>query len=349
MKPRLSILIPCYKVENFIRQCLDTIFAIGLPSDEYEVLCFDDQSPDGTLSILNEYTQCHPNLKVVCSDTNVGPGGGRNRLVALAKGEYIWFVDGDDLIIPDLVADLIKKANAQKLDVLVFNYSEWNEDKTKIEATYSMPDTDVSTGLELADKIFDGGLVNNMGYPVRFLIRSQYLIENMISFPENMRYGEDTVWMAKVVLFAQRMMSTSCNAYIYWHHDDSTCEALKRVYPGRTIWEKCILTSLQLIDFVSELTQRYNVTKCKKWLHYAEVIEKYTGSHYVNALPIMLCRTSFKERNIFYNQYLYKVSINKIMYLANKLTRLLMIPNLGYICSIILSAVYKMAHYKYNK
>lgn len=76
MKPIISILIPCYKVERYIRQCLDSIFAINLPESEYEVLCFDDQSPDNTSHILHEYVQKHTNMRVVCSDANVGPGGG---------------------------------------------------------------------------------------------------------------------------------------------------------------------------------------------------------------------------------------------------------------------------------
>lgn len=76
MKPRLSILIPCYRVQNYIRQCLDSIISINLPSDEYEVLCFDDCSPDATHCILDEYAAKYDNIHVFHSAANIGPGGG---------------------------------------------------------------------------------------------------------------------------------------------------------------------------------------------------------------------------------------------------------------------------------
>lgn len=76
MKPQLSILIPCYKVQRYIRHCLDSIESINLPADEYEVLCFDDCSPDETNSILDEYATQYKNIRVIHSSANIGPGGG---------------------------------------------------------------------------------------------------------------------------------------------------------------------------------------------------------------------------------------------------------------------------------
>lgn len=344
MKPRLSILIPCYRVEKYIRQCLDSIFAIKMSEGEYEVLCFDDQSPDNTLQILNEYAQKHNNMKLIRADANVGPGGGRNNLFAIAEGQYVWFVDGDDLIIPESVENLINITETNKLDVLVFNYIEWNSDKTKKETAYYMPNTTTDAGVELADKIFEGGLVNNMGYPVRFLIRREYLIENNISFPENMRYGEDTVWMAKVVLYAQRMMSTSIKAYIYWHHEDSTCGILSRIYPGRTIYEKCILTSHQLLEFVNDLRIRYDNTNEILFMKYADNIENFTSSHYINNLPIMLSRSIHKERSVFYNKFSNDKNTEEINIHANRLTRILLLPILGKYISEFVAFAYKITH-----
>ena len=344
MKPILSILIPCYRVERYIRQCLDSIFAINLPESEYEVLCFDDQSPDQTIDILHEYALLHPNMRVICPDANVGPGGGRNRLFAIAKGEYIWFVDGDDLIIPDTVGELFSCAQRNNLDVLVFNYTEWNEDKSKIEGSYSLSDSEVASGLELADRVFEGGLVNNMGYPVRFLIRREYLELNNISFPENMRYGEDTVWMARVVLYAQRMMSTSICSYVYWHHEDSTCGILKRAYPGRTIYEKCIVTSSQLLKFVSDLRDKYKLGNDELLLYHANKIEKYTSSHYINNLPIMLSRSTYKERCVFYNMLSSDLNVNEIEQRANLITRILLSPIIGKHISECVALVYRITH-----
>lgn len=340
----ISFLIPCYQVEKYISECLDSIFSIPLRKDEFEVLCFDDQSSDQTLSILKKYAHMHDNMRVLCANSNVGPGGGRNRLFSIAKGEYVWFVDGDDLIIPEIVGVLKDKVKQNNLDVLVFGYTEWNQDKTQIASLYSLPNTNVDSGLQLADKIFAGGLVNNMGYPVRFLIRREYLSDNGILFPENMRYGEDTVWMAKVVLSAQRMMSISQNAYIYWHHDDSTSGTLKRVYPGRIIYEKCILTSHQLLEYVKDLQYKFNATNNELFMEYADNIEKFTSSHYINNLPIMLSRSTRNERCIFYNMFSSDSNADVIKIHANLMTRILLLPVFGRYISEIVAIVYNIKH-----
>ena len=95
---RLSILLPCYKVEKYVQACLDSIYAVNLPIDEFEVLCFDDCSPDRTVEILERNTQIHSNLHIIRAKENVGCGGGRNALLKEAQGKYIWFIDPDDLI-----------------------------------------------------------------------------------------------------------------------------------------------------------------------------------------------------------------------------------------------------------
>lgn len=77
---RLSIIIPCYKVEKYIRRCLDSILNISLSAQECEIICFDDCSPDNTPYILNEYANHYSNIKVIHADANIGVGGGEMSL-----------------------------------------------------------------------------------------------------------------------------------------------------------------------------------------------------------------------------------------------------------------------------
>ena len=344
MQPRLSILIPCYNVERYIRRCLESIYRINLSYNEYEVLCFDDCSTDSTPSILDEYAERFKNFWVLHSRANIGPGGGRNRLFVEAHGRYLWYVDGDDMIISEQVPSMLHIVERIQADVLVFNYREWNEDESEIPVLYSLPEGEEGTGLELADKVFDGGLVNNMGYPVRFLIKRSYYEKLGLSFPERMTYGEDTIWMAKLVLMAEKMCTTSLYGYIYWHHDSSTCGTLKRIYPGRTIYEKCVVTSLQLFGFVKELKNAYNKKQDGQIITYANKIYDYTIKHYVNNLPIMLCRTTNKERNVFYKYLRNGENIKDIRHRANLLTNICMIPFVGLLMSSCLSVAYKLSH-----
>lgn len=344
MKPRLSILIPCYRVQNYIRQCLDSIISINLPSDEYEVLCFDDCSPDATHCILDEYAAKYDNIHVFHSAANIGPGGGRNCLFEQSKGRWIWFVDGDDMVISENVPDLLIQAENTNVDVLVFNLKEINADQSEILPTYSLPQSVVGLGRELADDVFNGGLVNNMGYPVRFLINRSYYERIKLTFPRNMNYGEDTAWMAKLVLMSERMVTTSTYGYVYWHHGDSTCGTLSQRYPGRTIYEKCIMTTKQLFDLVEEFRTRYQEELDECWLNYADKIEKSATNHYLNNLPIMLCRTTTRERAVFYKKFYECDNACEIHDKANRITRMCMLPFVGQLASGCLSIIYKISH-----
>ncbi len=89
----ISIIIPVYNVEPYLRQCLDSIFE--QEADNYEVICINDGSTDGSAEILDEYAAKYLNLKVL-HVANGGTAKARNLGMELAQGEYIWFVDSDD-------------------------------------------------------------------------------------------------------------------------------------------------------------------------------------------------------------------------------------------------------------
>lgn len=103
----LSIVIPVYKVERYIRKCLDSIFHQNVPSCEYEVIVVNDGTPDNSMLVVNEYEARHANL-IVLHQTNQGLSMARNNGMKLAKGEYIWFVDSDDWLVEGAIKDLFK-------------------------------------------------------------------------------------------------------------------------------------------------------------------------------------------------------------------------------------------------
>ena len=99
MTPKLSILSAFYNEEQFVDKLLDSIPR----RDDIEVICRDDASTDGTYEKLLAYKASHPelNLRVYHDDVNHGPFYNGNRLLELATGEYIHFIDGDDYVITD--------------------------------------------------------------------------------------------------------------------------------------------------------------------------------------------------------------------------------------------------------
>jgi len=258
----------------------------------------------------------------------------------MAKGTYVWFVDADDQIIPDKVPELINESISNQLDVLIFDYCDTDDNGRNIQKSYNMKEWPVLNGTQIANLAFEGGLVNNMGYPVRFIISKEHLVKNNISFPEQMVYGEDTVWMAKIVLLASRIKSTSVCAYKYIHHSNSTCGKMNTSYPGRTIFERCILVPEQIISFAKELATK-NDTSLRK---YSDELSQYAINNFLNIIPIMFGRMNNHERHTFY-RLLYSDN-HEIINLANLLTKVMLLKNGGKIFSFFFSLIYKVSHSK---
>ncbi len=100
----LSIVIPIYNDEKFLNECLDSCLDQGLSEDEYEIICVDDGSTDRTPEILREYESKHRNIRLIFRE-HVGYGG-REVGFQAATGDFVWFVDHDDLVAPHAVDTL---------------------------------------------------------------------------------------------------------------------------------------------------------------------------------------------------------------------------------------------------
>jgi CDP-glycerol glycerophosphotransferase len=96
--PLISVIVPVYEVEQYLPECLDSV--LGQDGPDLEVIAVDDASPDGSGRLLDERAAADPRLKVVHLEANAGPGNARNTGLALAAGEYVWFIDGDDALAP---------------------------------------------------------------------------------------------------------------------------------------------------------------------------------------------------------------------------------------------------------
>jgi CDP-glycerol glycerophosphotransferase len=119
IKPLISIVIPIHNIESFLPQCLNSITEQSFR--DIEIVAVDGASDDGSGKLLDERAMCEPRLIAIHTD-EVGPGKARDEGVKRASGEYVWFVDGDDIIPTGclgLVADRIKVTHP---DVLFVDY-----------------------------------------------------------------------------------------------------------------------------------------------------------------------------------------------------------------------------------
>ncbi len=114
---KVSVIIPVYNAQQYLRDCLDSILQQTLT--DLEVICIDDGSTDNSREILNEYASKDTRVSVYAQE-NAGQGTARNYGVDKAQGKYLHFVDCDDLLTPDALELLYERAEKDKLDVLYY-------------------------------------------------------------------------------------------------------------------------------------------------------------------------------------------------------------------------------------
>lgn len=157
---KISVVIPVYNAEKYIRQCLDSILTKQKIS--LEVICVDDCSTDGTPAILKEYEEKYENVQVIRNETNLYAGTCRNKGLMAAKGQYVHFLDSDDYVVDNAYEKLYTLAKENDLD-WVKTTSEGFDDETgeTIEnPRYSM------------EKMYEGyfgTLLNFKDFPKKFM------------------------------------------------------------------------------------------------------------------------------------------------------------------------------------
>ena len=149
MAPFFSIILPVYNVAPFLRECLESVLAQTF--QDWECVCIDDGSTDGCGAIFDEYVACDKRFRVV-HQPNAGVSVARNAALDIAKGEWIVFLDGDDLLKPDALARL-SVAVAPNIDIIRYGFLVFDENmipKWEPAAPNTTADVDVSRQIDMA-------------------------------------------------------------------------------------------------------------------------------------------------------------------------------------------------------
>ena len=125
---KLSIIVPVYNVEKYIRPCIESIFKQGLDEECFEVIIVNDGTPDRSMGMIADIIEQHNNITVI-NQENLSLSVARNNGIAAAKGEYILMPDSDDLLIENSLKPLLEKALETKVDLMVANFLMMNDDE----------------------------------------------------------------------------------------------------------------------------------------------------------------------------------------------------------------------------
>ena len=125
----LSFIIPLYNCEEYISHSLDSILGSQLPQDDYEIIVINDGSRDQGPEICQKYAKEHEQIRFI-TQKNKGASAARNAGIDIAQGDYIWFVDADDLIVPSFLSKAFLLLKEGSVELLCFNHQRLYTEKT---------------------------------------------------------------------------------------------------------------------------------------------------------------------------------------------------------------------------
>lgn len=306
---KLSFILPCYNVEPFIGRCLDSLLDQDLPYDEYEIICVNDCSPDNMREVVLDYQKRYPIIRLIEHEVNKTAGGARNTGIEAAKGEYLWFVDPDDVVQKNSLLILLEKAKREQLDILFFNY-QYDDKHKKITRLQTLLPEEAVSGESFVETFFKHNLTGVCTI-WRSLYKKDFLNENSIRFPQ-IKASQDVVFAWKALASAQKVSSIDVNAYFYVLRQDSTTGSYGR-NKAVPAFSRTVLFPYELLEIKKQVKSGIVANEIDNTIHWA-----------VNEMLPSVVKLPKKDRKTFYNEIKDKgIQIEKIRVYMNKKNSLL--------------------------
>lgn len=228
---QMSIILPVYNTEKYLKECLDSILNQGLTN--YEILIVNDGSTDESQKIINWYVETYPFIEATYQE-NHGQSAARNKALETAKGKYIYFMDSDDYLEHNSLGELYEKAEKNKLEAVFFdgksfidtedegnNYkllNKFNYSRHKNYGLYEFGEH-LMADLSKDNKLFVS--------PCLYLVKKEVLEKNKLKFPEGIKH-EDEFFTINLFLYINRCIHVNKVYFMRRIRQNSTMTALNK-------------------------------------------------------------------------------------------------------------------------
>lgn len=207
--PKVSIIVPLYNEEKYIRRCIQSI--LDLTYKDYELILIDDGSNDDSFAICEEYVEIYKNVYAYKINRG-GVSRARNYGLDRAKGEYIWFVDGDDSVYPDSLEQLVKGMEESGCDLVIGKYksnrNDFQSDKVGIQS--------------IEEFCVDFCCSEGFYYDVLWnkLYKRKIITYGSLKFDENITFAEDCLFNCDYLFFCNKVKYI--NQEVYYYSDENS-------------------------------------------------------------------------------------------------------------------------------
>lgn len=210
-KMTISAVVPVYNVEKYLRDCLDSIIGQIDPFDE--VILVNDGSTDNSRRICEAYCEKYSYLKIV-DQANQGPSAARNVGIRLVAGDYVVFIDSDDMVRKDMTLRLVEILNGSGYDAVFYNADVCYEDRTGEPLNYfTRGGQFYGRDMRGKDYLWEAFLEDYVVSPCMAAYRVRFIRDNHIYFPEGI-YFEDHAFCLQTYLMAKKVRCIDHALYI---------------------------------------------------------------------------------------------------------------------------------------
>jgi glycosyltransferase involved in cell wall biosynthesis len=233
---RVSVIIPAFNVEKYLSKCLDSLYQQTLRPEEFEIIIIDDNSSDETLKIAKNFKKKRNNVTVLHNQKNLGPGLSRNKGLDIAKGDYIYFVDGDDYIDPITLEQLLIVAYSNEADIVSAGFRRVDT-KGKILFEKSEKDQFSSDRIQLIRNLLEFQIHHIVWNK---LIKKDLFVKKKIKFPPGLH---EDIMVVRKLFFAASNIVYKPDFYYYWvKREESITNSITKTHIDGllkgTVWVK---------------------------------------------------------------------------------------------------------------
>lgn len=209
--PKVSIIVPVYNGENYIRKCVDSI--LNQEYKYFEVFLVDDKSTDNSLSIMKEYEQNDKRVTAIHLDKNIGVSSSRNVALDKATGEYIQFVDIDDYILRDATKNFVRAIEKSDADMVISHFYRVVGEVLSLKG-------DIDKNILLSRDEFVERMAENpadyyYGVVWNKLYKREIIEKHKIRFDQNVTWCEDFIFNMEYLLHVNNIESILSPTYYY--------------------------------------------------------------------------------------------------------------------------------------
>lgn len=317
--PIVSVIVPIYNAEKFLRPCLNCI--VNQTLKDIEIFLIDDGSSDSSLDILQEYADNDKRIKIL-KQNHLGPGPARDNAIAIAKGEFISFMDSDDIFEPDLLESLHKKIESTGSDIAFCRFWMYNQEKLLDEPA----EFDVDIELLPEDTVFSADSYTDYILSLYItavwssMYRREFVLKNKLKFSlapraEDNLFSQPAIAMAAKISFLNRKLihyrrfyytSLTDKVNIYWLNSFIVHREVRDYLVERNKFEQLkppffyhMLKHIMyhVIEKCLEPVKSIVISYTKKYLKEVYDLDLYDIAKYIDEYTYLLYQTIYRKYN----------------------------------------------------